>query len=100
MVDVFLYQGEAVPKDVKLRDPTMAGGGSFPTQYAGLRVYYGGSVKELCLVALADAPSGNQLRIRKNATDYAVYLVDTTDPNASSVRIGLAAGTKSVRLKT
>ncbi len=32
MPDVFLYQGEASPKDVKLRDPTVAGGAG-PTAY-------------------------------------------------------------------
>ena len=59
-----------------------------------------GTVKELCLVALADAPAGPQWRIRKGGTDYAVYLVDTTDPNASQVRIETGAGVKAARLKT
>lgn len=72
---------------------------TFPTQYSGLR-YFLGTVKELCLVALADAPAGDQWRIRKGGTDYAVYLVDTTDPNASQVRIETGAGVKSARLKT
>lgn len=72
---------------------------SFPTQYSGLR-FFKGSVQELCLVALADAPAGNQWRIRKNGTDYAVYLVDTTDPNASHVRIQTSGGVKAARLKT
>lgn len=72
---------------------------AFPTQFAGLR-YFLGTVKELCLVALGDAPSGDQVRIRKGGTDYALYLVDTTDPNASQVRIRTNDGTKAVRLKT
>jgi hypothetical protein len=72
---------------------------AFPTQFAGLR-YFLGTVKELCLVALGDAPAGDQWRIRKNATDYAVYLVDTTDPNASQVRVQTSAGLKAARLKT
>lgn len=72
---------------------------SFPTQFAGLR-YFLGTVKELCLVALADAPAGDQWRIRKNSTDYAVYLVDTTDPDASQVRVQTSTGLKAVRLKT
>ena len=72
---------------------------AFPTQFAGLR-YFLGTVKELCLVALADAPAGPQWRIRKGGTDYAVYLVDTTDPNASQVRIDTGAGIKAARLKT
>jgi|GEM_PF-2704971 len=72
---------------------------TFPTQFAGLR-YFLGTVKELCLVALGDAPAGPQWRIRKGGTDYAVYLVDTTDPNASQVRIETGAGVKAARLKT
>ena len=75
------------------------GGPVFPTQYAGLR-YYHGTVKELCLVATADAPAGPQWRVQKGGTTYAVYLVDTTDPNASAVRIRTSAGTKAARLKT
>ena len=72
---------------------------AFPAQFAGLR-YFLGTVKELCLVALADAPAGPQWRIRKGGTDYAVYLVDTTDPNASQVRIETGAGIKAARFKT
>jgi hypothetical protein len=74
---------------------------SFPTQYAGLR-YFNGSVKQLALVALADAPSGMGAvwRIRKNGTDYAVYLVETSDPNASEIRLRTSAGTKAARLMT
>jgi hypothetical protein len=72
---------------------------SFPTQYAGLR-YFKGSVKELCLVDTADAPPGDQWRVRKGSTTYAVYLVDTTDPNASEVRVRTGDGTKAARLKT
>jgi hypothetical protein len=54
------------------------------------------------MVALADAPlvAGGVFKIRKGSTDYALYLVDTTDPNASSVRVQTAAGIKAVRLKT
>lgn len=77
----------------------LPGGGGFPTQYAGLR-FFKGSVQELCLVALADAPAGAQWRIDKNGTTYAVYLVDTTDPDASHVRIETPAGVKAARLKT
>ena len=72
---------------------------SFPTQYAGLR-FFKTTVQELCLVATADAPAGAQWRIDKNGTTYAVYLVDTTDPNASHVRVQTPAGTKAARLKT
>lgn len=72
---------------------------SFPTQFAGLR-YFLGTVKELALVALADAPAGDQWRIRKGGTDYAVYLVDTTDPNASQIRVQTNEGLRAARLKT
>lgn len=73
--------------------------GAFPTQFAGLR-YFLGTVRELALVALADAPSGDQWRIRKNSTDYAVYLVDISDPNASQLRIMTSEGIRAARLKT
>lgn len=72
---------------------------SFPTQYAGLR-YFHGSVKELCLVAVNDAPAGDQWRIRKGATTYAVYLVDPADPDASEIRIETSTGIRAARLKT
>ena len=75
---------------------------TFPTQFDGLRVFYGGSVKTLCLVAVADAPSGlgGRLLIDKNGTTLCAYLVETSDPNASSVRMETTAGTKALRLKT
>lgn len=73
---------------------------SFPTQIPGLRVYYGGAVRALCMVAVADAPAGDTPMVRKNGTTYAVYLVDTSDPNASSVRLQTGAGVKAVRLLT
>jgi hypothetical protein len=102
-IDVYLAAGAPNPVDVYLRQegrPNIAAiAASFPTQYAGLK-FYKGSIQELCLVALVDAPAGNQIRIRKGGTDYAVYLVDTTDPNASTVRVRTGAGTKAIRLKT
>lgn len=73
---------------------------SFPTQYPGLRFYDGGAVRSLCMVAVADAPAGDTPMVRKGGTTYAVYLVDTTDPNASSVRIGTGAGVKAIRMLT
>jgi len=74
----------------------------FPTQYSGLRTYYGGAVKELCLVAAGDAPSGmgGVLKVDKNGTLYAIYLVETSDGDASSVRVRTSTGTKAIRLKT
>lgn len=99
-------QGRGI-HDVQLRPANLivavvAGGGGFPTQFAGLRTFYGAAVKELCLVAQADAPTGmgGGLFINKNGTTYSVYLVETTDPNASNVRISTTTGTKAVRLKT
>ena len=73
--------------------------GSFPVQYSGLR-YWNGAVVEICLVATAAAPAGAQWRIEKGGTTYAVYLVDTTDPNASGMRVQTPAGVKAARLKT
>lgn len=100
---IFLYEGDGTPSTIILRDPTtLSGGAVFPTQFAGLRVFYGGVVRSLCMVATADAPAGmgGQIRIDKNGTTLAVYLVETTDPNASSVRINTSAGVKAVRLLT
>lgn len=76
------------------------GDDAFPTQYTGLRVYYGSAAHDLCLVATADAPSGDCPRIRKGGTTYAVYLVSTGDTNASPVRIATNDGTRAVRVKT
>lgn len=73
---------------------------AFPTQYSGLRVRGVSATLDLCLVDTADAPSGDTPRIRKGATTYAVYLVDTSDPLASPVRIETGAGVKAIRLKT
>jgi hypothetical protein len=39
-------------------------------------------------------------KVYKNGTAYAVYLVETTDPNASGVRLRTSTGIKSARLKT
>lgn len=101
---IWLVQGHATPKDIILRNvvvaPTPSGG--FPTQFSGLRVFYGGTVKDLCLVAEADANTGmgGVPKVRKGGTTYAVYLVETGDTNASSVRIRTSTGVKSIRLKT
>lgn len=43
---------------------------------------------------------GGVVTINKNGTLYSVYLVETSDPDASSVRIQTTTGIKSVRLKT
>ena len=74
----------------------------FPTQYAGLRTYYNAAMRELCLVAVADAPTGmgGVLKVDKAGTTYAVYLVETSDPNATPVRVQTSTGTKAIRIKT
>jgi hypothetical protein len=77
------------------------GATGFPTQYSGLRVYYDSTVYDLCLVSVSDAPSGmgGVLKVRKNNTTYAAYLVETSDPMASSIRIKTSTGVKAIRLK-
>lgn len=108
IVDVYLWPGAPQPNDVYLRregrplDVAAAPSSPFPTQYAGLRMWHSGAMVELCLVATADAPTGmgGQPRVRKGGTTYAMYLVETTDADASPFRIRTSAGTKSVRLKT
>jgi hypothetical protein len=119
--DIALYQGQVEandvrmfaassawgPYDVRLRPrlpdaPLAPTAPAFPAQFAGLRAYYGGSVRDLCLVAVVDAPSGmgGVMRVRKGGTSYAIYLVETSDPNASPIRIRTSAGTKAIRIKT
>ena len=75
---------------------------SFPAQFDGLRVFFHSVVNSLCLVAEADAPAGmgGVVKIVKGATNYAVYLVDTADVNATPVRINTTVGIKAVRIKT
>lgn len=87
--------------DGRLYDPTVADS-SFPTQYAGLRTYYHAAVQELCLVAAADGATGMGAipMVSKNGVTYAIYLVETTDPNASLVRMETGLGVKAIRLKT
>jgi hypothetical protein len=105
-IDVFLFANNGPANDVYLRPEGRLLPASseivipgFPTQYSGLR-FFKGTVQELCLVATADAPSGDCPRISKNGTTYAIYLVDTSDPNASHIRIAADGGTKAMRLKT
>jgi hypothetical protein len=102
MVDIYLDTAQGLG-DFRLRDPTVPpGGGGFPTQYAGLRAFFQSAVHDLCLVAFGDAPAGmgGVLPIEKGGSTYAVYLVETTDPNASPIRIQTTTGVKAIRLKT
>lgn len=87
----FLLYGTGVP----------SGAPPEPTCLAGLR-YFHGSVKELCLVPEAEAPTGmgGVWKVRKAGGTFAVYLVETSDPNASEVRIRTSAGIKAARKKT
>lgn len=80
----------------------LASGSVFPSQFQGFRVFHNSQVIELCLVAENDAPlgMGGVLLLEKNGTNYAVYLVETTDPYASPLRIQTTTGIKAVRLKT
>lgn len=91
-----------LPTFVEIDWELLPSGPVFPTQFSGLRTFYGGTMKELCLVAEGDAPSsmGGVLKVDKNGTIYAVYLVETSDTDASSVRIRTSTGTKAIRLKT
>jgi hypothetical protein len=107
--DVRLFAASSAwgPYDVRLRPrlpdaPLSPTAPTFPAQFSGLRAYYGGSVRDLCLVAVADAPSGmgGVMRISKGGTNYAIYLVETSDSNASPIRIRTSAGTKAIRIKT
>jgi hypothetical protein len=40
------------------------------------------------------------LRLSKGGVTYSVYLVETSDPNASRVRLQTTTGTKAIRIKT
>lgn len=100
---IYLYPGHATPNDIILRDPTVAaGGGGGPTQFFGLRTYYHGAVQDLALIAAGDGITGmgGIPMLRKNGTTYAVYLVETTDPQASPVRLRTTTGIKAIRQKT
>ncbi|MBK9067324.1 MAG: hypothetical protein IPL76_10655 [Gemmatimonadetes bacterium] len=72
------------------------------TQYLGLRSYYHGAVQDLALIAAADAITGmgGAPMVRKNGVTYAVYLVETTDPDASPIRVRTTTGIKAIRQKT
>jgi hypothetical protein len=79
-----------------------AGGGAFPVQYLGLRYQGPSGLVDLCLVATADAPAGvgGQVRVKRTADTLAAYLVPTSDPDASPVRVATSAGTFAIRRKT
>lgn len=100
---IYLSPFDATPSHILLGDPTSLPSGSvFPTQYSGFRVYDNGAAFDLCLVATADAPTGmgGVLKIKRASDIRAVYLVETTDPNATPVRVRTSTGIKAVRRKT
>jgi hypothetical protein len=43
---------------------------------------------------------GGVIKIDKGGTLYAVYLVETSDPDATPVRVRTTTGTKAIRRKT
>lgn len=99
--------GRAAPAPSPYRSNPTTGQASpgvvvFPVQYAGLRLYYAAAVHDLCLVAEADAPSGmgGVAKVYKGGVQYAMYLVETGDANASPARVNTTTGIKSVRVKT
>lgn len=75
---------------------------TFPAQFLGLKAFFRGVINDLCLVASADRATGLGATplVQKGATTYAIYLVETSDTNASPIRIQTSAGTKAIRLKT
>lgn len=98
---LLLLSNSGPPAPPKPFVDVVSAGSVFPTQYAGLRVYYHGAVQELSLVVEGDAPSGmgGIWKIRNSATQYAVYLVETSDPNATPIRIQTGSGIKALRIK-
>lgn len=110
--DVWLFPldtlGNPAGTDVYLRSTRRiapeapAGGGGGPTQFLGLRTYYHGAVQDLALIAAGDGITGmgGIPMLRKNGTTYAIYLVETSDPQASPVRLRTTTGIKAIRQKT
>jgi len=61
--------------------------------------YHGLKVQGVGELALCDA-GVNPLRIRKGGVTYGIELVETSDPNASPIRIKTSAGIKAIRKYT
>ena len=74
----------------------------FPAQFFGFKIRGNAATLDICLVAIADAPAGvgGQWRVATSGATRVVYLVETSDPNASPLRIKTGTGVKSARLKT
>lgn len=99
--DAWQYQPTTTAHDPNPPLPLEASG-SFPTQFSGLKGRKSGSTIDLCLVLEADGATGmgGIPKLLKGGVEYALYLVETTDPNASPFRIRTSTGTKAIRLKT
>lgn len=80
----------------------VGGGPGLPTFFDGFKVRATSGTVTLALVDVADAQTGmgGVMRVDKNGTVYALYFVETTDPDASPVRVQTTTGIKSIRLKT
>ena len=76
--------------------------GSGQIQVFIFRFFNGTLVRELSFVVEASAPTGmgGVVKMRVGGATRAAELVETTNPNASAVRIRTTTGTKAVRLKT
>lgn len=61
--------------------------------------YHGLKVQSVGELALCDVGS-HPLRMRKGGTTYGIELVDTTNGNASAIRIKTSAGIKAIRKYT
>lgn len=87
--------------DLTILQGTWLGVHSLPVEFFGLKAFFQGAVKDLSLVAEANAPAGmgGVIKIDKNGIKYAVYLVETTDLKASPIRIRTTTGVKAIRLK-
>jgi len=69
----------------------------YDAHYVSAPVYYHGfTVQGVGELALCDVGS-HPLRVRNGGVTYGLELVDTSDPNASSVRIKLSSGIKAIR---
>jgi len=67
--------------------------------YTTVTYYHGLKVQGVGELALCDVGS-HPLRIRQGGTTYGIELVDTSDPNASAIRIKTPGGIKAIRKYT
>lgn len=74
----------------------------FPPQFGGFKMRTSSGTVELCMVARGNGNPNitDKLRTQKGSTIYDLYLVETSDINASSVHIKTSQGIKAIRKKT